>query len=110
MHHSCLPGVGGKACVQQDASIELQASEVEAVLRDLPGHMCEELHLRHSAALQPRCAWGEEGLCVLPAHKEVCFALLHPKQHLSEESSPGGSHQLQLAGAVGGQQLRIVAT
>ncbi|CAM9134030.1 unnamed protein product [Bubo scandiacus] len=102
-------GIAGKACAHQDAGTELQASEVEAAMRGLPANMPEELRFCHSAALWPRRAWSEGGLSSPAAQEDVRVTSLHPKDHLSQEGSPGGIHQPQLAGVSGGQHLQTVS-
>lgn len=51
-------GMSGKACDHQDMGAELQTSEMEIVLHDVPHHESEKLHLYKSTALWPWCAAG----------------------------------------------------
>lgn len=71
LHHSCLQGMGGKVCAHQYTGAELQLLEVEAVVLGTPGHMPEEQHPCHSAALQPCRATGKVGLYLLEGQEGI---------------------------------------
>lgn len=59
--------MGGKGCDHQDMCAELMTFEVEIVLLALPHRESEKQHLDNSTTLQPWCAAGRAGHCLLKA-------------------------------------------
>lgn len=71
LHHNCLQGMAGKVCADQYTGAELQMLEAEAVVLGTLGHVPEELHPYHSAALLTRHAAGNAGLYLLDGQEGI---------------------------------------